>query len=97
MTTKDVKPENYSCEVLLERTTEEKSHDTKFPTDAYNVIYSYEGNECLDVTRSCKMANIFDLYYDRYGKGLKSTTHGHGTISPTRYGYKAPPKKKKRR
>ena len=93
----DLKPEDYSCEIILEKTTEDKAKDPKFPTDAYNVAYSYEGNDCLDVTRSCKMANVFDLYYDKYGKGLKTITHGYGTISPNRYGYKSPVKKKKRR
>jgi len=27
-------PEDYSCEILLEKTTPEKAKDTSFPTDA---------------------------------------------------------------
>ena len=54
----------YSCEIILEKTTKEKAEDRKLPTDAFNVTY-IEGNaEHLDVTRSEKMANVFDMYYD---------------------------------
>ncbi len=30
-------PSDYSCEVLLEKTTMEKARDPKFPSDAFNV------------------------------------------------------------
>ena len=45
------------------------------------------------------MVNVFDLYYDRYGKGaVQSITYGHGTIRPNLWGVKAtPPKKGKKR
>ena len=89
----------YSCEIILEKTTKEKAEDRKLPTDAFNVTY-IEGNvEHLDVTRSEKMANVFDLYYDRYGKGaIQKIDYGHGTIRPNLWGIKAtPPKKGKKR
>ena len=91
------KPSDYWCDIILEKTTLEKAEDRSLPTDAFNVTYVVEGETRLDVTRSEKMANVFDLYYDKYGKGLKTITHGYGTISPNRYGYKSPVKKKKRR
>ena len=51
------------------------------------------------MTRSEKMANVFDLYYDRYGKGaIQKIDYGHGTIRPNLWGIKAtPPKKGKKR
>ena len=58
----DVKPEDYSCEVLLEKTTENDARNTSFPTDAYNVEYTVEGEDRLDVCRSAKMSNIFDSF-----------------------------------
>ena len=64
-------PEDYSCEILLEKTTPEKAKDTSFPTDAYNVVYTVDGEDRLDVCRAQKAANIFDLYYDRY-KNVKA-------------------------
>ena len=92
-------PSAYSCEIILEKTTLEKSDDRKFPSDAFNVTYVVEGETRLDVTRSEKMMNVFDLYYDRYGKGaVQSITYGHGTIRPNLWGVKAtPPKKGKKR
>ena len=86
----------YSCEILLEKTTLESSKDKKFPTDAFNVTYSVEGTDYLDVTRSSKKANIFDMYYDRYGN-VKKIDYGHGTVNPSQWGYKVPEKKKKRK
>ena len=75
----DIKPEDYSCEILLEKTTPEKAKDTSFPTDAYNVTYTVDGEDRLDVCRAQKAANIFDLYYDKY-KNVKGIEYGSGTI-----------------
>lgn len=90
---------DYSCEILLERTTPEKAQDRQFPTDAFIVKYKYEGNLCIDVTRAEKMVNIFDMYYDRYGKdAVQKIDYGHGTIRPNLWGAKpTPPKRKKRK
>ena len=38
-------PSDYSCQMILEDTTLEKSRDPKFPSDAFNVTYVVEGNE----------------------------------------------------
>ena len=86
----------YSCEILLEKTTVESSRDKKFPTDAFNVTYSVEGTDYLDVTRSSKKSNIFDMYYDRYGN-VKKIDYGYGSVNPSQWGYKKPEKKKKRK
>ena len=88
----------YSCEILLEKTTPEKADDKYLPTDAFNVFYVVEGKELLDVTRSEKMVNVFDMYYDRYGKDcVQKIEFGHGTVNPGQWGYKAPTKKVKKR
>ena len=88
----------YSCEIIFEKTTLEKADDKHLPTDAFNVFYTVEGTEHLDVTRSEKMANVFDMYYDRYGKDVvQKIEYGHGTIRPNLWGLKRPPEKKKRR
>ena len=89
-------PSDYSCEILLEKTTWDKSNDKSLPTDAFNITYEVDGKICLDVTRSNKQVNIFDFYYDKYGN-VKKIDYGHGTISPSQWGYKAPPKKKRRK
>ena len=91
-------PSEYSCEILQEKTTFEKANDRKLPSDAFNVTYIVEGETRLDVTRSGKMVNVFDMYYDRYGKGsVQKIDYGHGTVNPSQYGYKVPEKKRKRK
>ena len=91
-------PSEYSCEILQEKTTHEKANDRKLPSDAFNVTYIVEGETRLDVTRSGKMVNVFDMYYDRYGKGsVQKIDYGHGTVNPSQWGYKVPEKKRKRK
>ena len=92
-----IDPSLYSCQILLENTTLEKANDKSLPRDAFNVWYNVDGNELLDVTRSGKQVNIFDMYYDRYGKNLKRIEYGFGTVNPTQWGYKKPEKKKRRK
>ena len=93
-----INPQDYSCEIILEKTTKDKANDRKLPSDAFNVYYMVDGEERLDVTRAGKKVNIFDLYYDKYGKdALKKIDYGHGTVNPSQWGYKEPPKKKRRK
>ena len=90
-------PSDYSCEVILEKTTKDKADDRKLPTDAFNVFYVVDGEERLDVTRSGKMVNVFDFYYDKSGSVVKRIDYGHGTVNPSQWGYKTPEKKKRRK
>ena len=88
----------YSCEIILEKTTKEKAQDRGLPTDAFNVYYVVDGKEHLDVTRSEKMVNVFDMYYDRYGKGVvQKIDYGAGTIRPNLWGVKKSPERKRKR
>ena len=91
------KPSDYSCEILLEKTTLDKAKDKSFPSDAFIVKYVVEGEERVDLTRSGKQSNVFDLYYDKYGAGsLKTIEWGYGTVNPSMYGFKKPQQKKRR-
>ena len=94
-----INPADYWCEIILEKTTREKAEDKSLPTDAFNVTYVVEGETRLDVTRSEKMMNIFDMYYDRYGKdAVQKIDYGAGAVRPNLWGVKAtPPKKGKKR
>ena len=58
----------YSCQVILEKCTLEQALDRSLPTDARLIRYNVDGKDFLDVTRSAKAVNIFDLYFDTYGK-----------------------------
>ena len=92
-----INPSDYSCEILLEKTTKDKADDRKLPSDAFNITYMVDGETRLDVTRSGKMVNVFDLYYDRYGKDLKRIEWGFGTINPSQWGHQQPEKKRRKR
>ena len=88
----------YSCQIVLENTTPEKANDRQLLSDAFNVTYIVDGKEHLDVTRSEKMANVFDMYYDKYGKGaIQSINYGHGTIRPNLWNVKPPERKRRKR
>ena len=92
------KPADYWCEIILEKTTKEKAEDKSFPTDAFNVLYVVDGKEHLDVTRSEKMMNVFDMYYDRYGKdAVQKIDYGAGSIRPNLWGLKKSPERKRKR
>ena len=91
-------PADYWCEIILEKTTKEKAEDKSLPTDAFNVTYVVEGETRLDVTRSEKMMNVFDMYYDRYGKdAVQKIDYGAGSVRPNLWGVKPPEKKKRRK
>ena len=46
-----INPNDYSCEILLEKTTSETANDKKLPTDAFNITYVVDGKKHLDVAR----------------------------------------------
>ena len=88
----------YACHILLEKTTLDKAQDNKFPTDAFIVRYVVDGKELLDVTRSEKMSNIFDMYYDKFGSGsLQTIEYGYGIVRPNLWNIKPPERKKRKR
>ena len=88
----------YSCQVLLEKCTLDQAKDKSFPTDARLVRYKVKDQHYIDVTRSSKASNIFDLYFDTYGMGaVQANDYGFGTVPPNQWGYKPPTKSKKRK
>ena len=90
-------PSDYSCEILLSKTTMDKAKDKKFPSDAFIVKYVVDGKDLIDVTRSGKQVNVFDMYYDKYGKdSLRTIEWGFGTVNPSQYGYKKPEKRRRK-
>mgnify|MGYP000524013470 CR=1 FL=1 len=92
-----VLPSKYGCEILLEKTELEKTKDKSFPTDARIITYIVDGKTYIDLTRCRKVVDLFDMYYDKYGKGaVQKIEFGYGTINPKMWGYKKPDKKKRR-
>ena len=91
-----INPSDYSCQILLEKTTLEIANDKTYPTDARLIWYISDGVECIDLTRCGKVSKLFDMYYDKYGKGaVQKIDFGFGSINPKLWGVK--PKKEKKR
>jgi hypothetical protein len=92
-----VLPHEYGCEIILENTSIEKAKDSSLPNDAYLIWYIVDGEEHLDLTRTSKRVNLFDMYYDKYGPGaVQKIDFGYGRVNPKLWGYKQPEKKKRK-
>ena len=96
---KPVNQSDYGCQILLEKTSIEAANDKSFPTDARLIWYIVDGVEYVDLTRCGKVSKMFDMYYDKFKKGLKKIDYGYGTVKPNLWGYQSAqgPKKKKRK
>ena len=87
----------YGCEILIENGTWNQVTTKECPNDARIVTYEVDGETRYDLTRSQKAVNVFDMYYDKFGKGgILKIEYGMGRINPKLWGYKAPESKKKR-
>jgi hypothetical protein len=93
-----INPSDYSCQILQEKTTLEAANDKSLPNDARLVWYIVDGVEYIDLTRCRKTVELFDMYYDKYGKGaVQRIDFGYGTVNPKLWGYKSKDKDKKRK
>ena len=93
---KAINQSDYSCQILLEKTSLEAANDKSFPTDARLIWYVIDGVEHMDLTRCGKVSRMFDMYYDKYGKGaVQKIDFGYGSSNPKLWGNK--PKKESKR
>ena len=94
----NINPSDYSCQILQEKTTLEAANDKTLPNDARLVWYVVNGVEYIDLTRCRKTVELFDIYYDKYGKGaVQRIDFGYGTVNPKLWGYKSKDKDKKKK
>ena len=92
-----INPSDYSCQILQEKTTLEAANDKSLPNDARLIYYIVDGVQHIDLTRCKKTVQLFDMYYDKYGKGaVQRIEFGFGTVNPKLWGYKKPDDKKKK-
>ena len=70
--------------------------DKSLPVDSYLVTYLVKDKEKYDIVQAGGKVEVFDTYYDEYGKGsLRSIQWTDGRVKPRVYGYV--PKETKRR
>ena len=86
----------YACEILVSNGTLEDVHTTQAPNDAWVIKYTVDDKTFLDLSRGTK-TKLFDMYYDKFSKGLKSIEYGNGTVSPKLWGYQTKTSRKKKR
>ena len=93
----NINPSDYSCQILQEKTTLEAANDKSLPNDARLVWYIVDGVEHIDLTRCRKTVELFDMYYDKYGKGaVQKIDFGFGKMNPKMWGNKPKETKKKK-
>lgn len=85
----------YGCIVLKQNCRPSDADDRSLPTDAFLVKYIIDDEVYYDITRCGKQVKLFDMYYDKFGKGLVNFTWTKGTVKPKLYGYQPPDSKKK--
>ena len=86
----------YACEILVSNGSLADVHTTDAPNDAWVVKYTVDDKTLLDLTRGTR-TKLFDMYYDKFRKGLKSIEYGSGTVSPKLWGYQTKTSRKKKR
>ena len=84
---------------LHENCNPKEDNNTKLPYTAYLVSYKVEDEIRYDIAVGDKQVDVFDAYYDKYGKdGFIGMKQSEGRIQPNRWNVTPPaPKKRKRR
>ena len=93
---KENSKKRYGCVIMIENGTLEQVKTKDCPNDAMIVTYEVNGETRYDLTRSQKAVSIFDMYYDKFGTGIKSIDYGEGRVSPKLWGVEAPKTKNKK-
>lgn len=83
---KDSSKETYGCEIVVDNGKPSDVRTTEAPTDCFIVTYEFNGDTHQDLTRGSRV-NVFNMYYDKFKKGLKSIDYGFGNIKPSLWGY----------
>lgn len=86
----------YGCEIIQEKCNPEDANNFNLPNDSYLISYSCNEAECFDIARSSRKTNIFDMYWDKFGKNLKNIEHTQGRVNPKLWGFKVAEKKKRK-
>lgn len=71
--------------IFSEKVGESFFEQRQLPTDIHRVEYVIEGEIIVDAVRAYKMADIFDVYYDKItplNGTVSRMTNGYGTIKP---------------
>ncbi len=83
---------------LHENCNPQEDNNTKLPYTAYLIWYKVEDEIRYDIAMGDKQVDVFDAYYDKYGKdGFIGMKQSEGRIQPNRWNVAPPPPKKRKR
>ena len=82
---------------LFEDCDPDKAQDRSLPYSAYLVEYKKDGKSHYDIASAAKQSEIFDHYYDLYGKDFVTMKQSEGRTNPKLYGVKPPAETKSRK
>lgn len=90
-------PRQYNCQILSHKVTDDQIKDPELPSDAYVVHVEGDDGTFYDLCRSSKMANVFDLYYDKFGNNIRKIDFAYGRQNPRLWGMPQPTQQKRSR
>ena len=89
--------QSYGCNLIAERATPEQIKDKSLPSDTLQIKYVVGNQTFIDLCRG-KRVDVFDLYYDKFGKGaLIRIEWAYGQVNPKLWGATVKSEKKKRK
>ena len=71
--------------ILSKGCSPEAAQDRTLPYTAYMVEYKENGEVKFDITICNKQVDLFDYYYDSYGKDFIGWTQTEGRINPKQW------------
>ena len=82
---------------LYENCNLKEDNNTKLPYTAYVVEYKVDEEIRYDIAMGDKQVDVFDVYYDKYGKdGFIGMKQSEGRVPPNRWNVEPPKSEKKR-
>jgi hypothetical protein len=82
--------------ILKKECSPSDANDKSLPINSYIITYVVKGKELYDIVQASSFVEVFDKYYDEYGKGaIKDIRWSSGRVNPKTYGI--PPKENKKR
>ena len=83
---------------LHENCNPQEDNNTKLPYTAYLIWYKVEDEIRYDIAVGDKQVDVFDAYYDKYGKdGFIGMKQSEGRIQPNRWNVAPPPPKRRKK
>jgi hypothetical protein len=81
--------------IISEKCEKKESNDKSLPLDSYLVTYKIEDELFYDIVQSSSSVEIFDYYYDTYGKNsILKYEWTKGSVNPKLYRYSKKSNKK---